>query len=108
MLFTINTNGSLEVAGVVDYELLVITDDIVPNKKCVDDAVASGGTASALGYLWTTSITFQPVGTGDNALVIGEGANANDSNKAVVIGKSALANVGARNAIAIGDLAECS
>lgn len=108
MLFTINNDGSIDVSGVTDYELLVTTDDIVPNKKYVDDAVAAGGTASALGYLWTTAITVSPVGTGSKALVIGNEASANDSDKAVVIGSGALANTGARNAISIGEVAECS
>ncbi len=108
MLFVINTNGSIDVSGVTDYELLVTTDDIVPNKKYVDDAVAAGGTASALGYLWTDAITIQPVGTGVKTLVIGQGSNANDATNAVLIGSGPQAAAGANRAIAIGDMPECS
>ncbi len=41
MLFTINNNGAIDVSGVPNYELLVITDDIIPNKKYVDDNIGS-------------------------------------------------------------------
>ncbi len=108
MLFAINADGSIDVSAVTDYELLVTTDDIIPNKKYVDDTVAAGGTASALGYLWTSALTIQPVGTGDKTLVIGQGSNANDSINAVLIGSGPQAAAGADRAIGIGDMPECS
>jgi len=108
MLFSINTDGTIDVSGVIDYELLVTTDDIVPNKKYVDDAIAGGGSATALGYLWTSPVVVQPAGTGSETVVIGEGAIANDAFRAIVIGNEALAGVCANRAIALGDFAECN
>lgn len=124
MLFQINNNGAIDVSGVPNYETLVITDDIVPNKKYVDDAISSGGSATALGYLWTDAVTENPSGSGSKTLVIGQAAKGNDTDstvvigngsiastgafKSVVIGNVALANTGANRAITIGDLAESS
>ena len=39
----IETDGTLNVAGTTDYETLVTSDDDVPNKKYVDDAISAGG-----------------------------------------------------------------
>ena len=39
----IEADGTLNVAGITNYENLVTADDDIPNKKYVDDAIASGG-----------------------------------------------------------------
>lgn len=59
--FTIESDGTLSVLGTVNYELLVTSDDDIPNKKYVDDAIVTIGAGSFLeliGGTMTGDITF--------------------------------------------------
>lgn len=55
---SIESNGTLSVAGTANYENLVTSDDDIPNKRYVDDAVAgAGGTADLPSFSGTSNIT---------------------------------------------------
>jgi len=62
----IELDGAIDVSGVTDYEGLVVSDDIIPNKKYVDDAITIAtvfgseyDSAYSAGESSTTSATFQ-------------------------------------------------
>ncbi len=63
-------------------------------------------TASIPSYLYTSSITTPPAGSGVNSIVIGEAANGGTQGQAVVIGKSAVAD--SQSGIAIGANVNCT
>jgi len=59
--FTIEADRTLNVAGTLDYELQVTSDDDIPNKKYVDDAIITIGNGAFLeliGGTMTGSIVF--------------------------------------------------
>jgi len=47
--FAIETDGTLNVSAVTNYENLVTADDDIPNKKYVDDAITAGNGLITLG-----------------------------------------------------------
>ena len=59
----VEANGTLNVANTVNYETLVTTDDDIPNKKYVDDAIAAGSItfpllATSLGSVTAPTYSF--------------------------------------------------
>ncbi len=60
-IFTMETDGTLNVAGTLDYELLVTLDDDIPNKKYVDDTIGTVGSGlflELIGGTMTGIVTF--------------------------------------------------
>jgi len=81
--FVVETDGTLNVAGTTNYELLVTDDDDIPNKKYVDDAVsgvsfpllAPDGSAAAPSYSFSGD-TDMGMFTSGSALQLSVGGSA--------------------------------
>ena len=70
---------------------------------------ASWSTApSPTGYKYSGAITTAPTGTGDDTLVIGDGASASTTTNAVVIGTSASTTAATPSGVSIGHEARCA
>ena len=86
-------------AGQDDY---VLTYDNASGKISLE---AAGGGGGATGYHYSGTITTAPSGTGEDTIVIGDGAAAGSTTNSIVIGAAATAS--ANNDIAIGQNADC-
>ena len=64
--FRIESDSTLNVAATTDYELLVTSDDDIPNKKYVDDAITAATPALALNDLTDVTLTTPA----DNAILV--------------------------------------
>lgn len=73
-----------------------------------DGSTTSWATISAnpLGYLYSGTITTTPTGSGEDTLIIGDGASAGSTTRSVVIGYTASA--GSNSAVAIGEEARAT
>ncbi len=75
-VFTIEADGTLNVAGTAGYENLVLADDDIPNKRYVDDQITAGVGATSLDLLTDTTLdspasteTLQYTSPGDGFVV---------------------------------------
>lgn len=69
----LESDGSLSVAGTLNYETLVTDDDDIPNKKYVDDAAGGGGGGNAQPNLFDNAV--MQLWQENTTLAVAAGAN---------------------------------